>query len=242
MSAPWAGCKVCEGLTQQQLVELDLLLMSDPETWPDTLFEGIEPPPGVLRGRWRTWGACRMAKEWLADRGLLMPLTAIRAHYERHLPEYPSETAAVQQQGHLNDGAAVPASPSSFLAARDFRNFFMQGMGLGDIALKKLKDRIENDPEVPDHLLVEVAKLASQLARAQYSVMARVVPLQATGDPEGEEEDELGGFAGEGKLAHNSVRMKRVNGSERPVVDKGPADWFAHNERADREGTDRILT
>lgn len=241
MAAPGA-CKVCDTLSPQELVELDMTL-ADPLRWPKTVW-GLFPAPevsadGMLPISYRRFGAMEMGQAWLKSNGYDIPRGSLRKHFANHVPVIHVNVDELVQRGLIKldqktrHGAGDPIDPTNFL------QFYTLGVSIGVAGLKLLQERVQGmvdrGEEVPLALIKQIVDTGAKLAMSQAQLRTRGHAFE-------EEDDENDGFRGGEDVSprFGSYRVRTVEGESRPVYDEGPTDRKRFNERARQEGSPEL--
>ncbi len=231
------GCRIC-AMPERELVELDLLLATPPDEMDAKLFGDIEIPPPDLPTEWKRFGVIRKSQVWLEERGYKFARATLAAHYNKHLTltVIPSDSTRALQQGTLSDGSVTPSAPEPLKMAIEYHKFFRTGMQVGHKALELLQEKL-NDTEHPpsNAVIMAAANLGAQLAKAQAAIVTKGMRFVL------EDDGAIEGFAGTDdddapSPRFGSYRVRTIEGERRPVLDEGPADRQAYNEKARESG------
>lgn len=234
-----AGCSFCD-LPERARVELDILLASDPTTWPETLLGGLEPPEGALgTSHWRAWGNVRMAQEWLTQHGyadLARKRVVLQNHHDKHLPDFPSLSQSAIDAGVLSDGSSLPVP--SLPSMVSYVDYYRAGLAMGVTAMGLITDRLSAD--TPMDVLLKVAAIGARLAQSQAALVVGKGVNTFLGHASDEEDEEEGFMLDKPSPRHGNKRIRVIDGVRRPVTDEGHKDRADYNERADRIGATRL--
>ena len=228
-------CAVETKLGIEQSLELDAFI-ADPAQWPKAIFAGWKLPPGPLPGNFRAWGSVKVAMEWCESRGYTFSRKVIERHVVEHVPILPFSTDDFATRGAETPGKPSPQLPTNVIS---YMQVYQRGLSIGYKAIEQLEKRIdalvaEGKPVSMD-LLLRLADLGTKLATSQASIVARGAAMNNDRD------DEIEGFrSGSAPLPSQrfgSSRIRVIEGQARPIIDEGPADRRAYNERARQEGS-----
>lgn len=230
-------CAVEERLTDEQVIELNLLL-ADPRRWPRHIFEGWKVAEGSVPATMKSWGAVQLGIAWCEERGIPMAKRQMQNHYERHVPILPDTPDDFAVRGAAADSpgasrAVVPTTPMTYL------DVYTKGLTVGgralDLLLEKIERMVANNETPPTDLLLQVTRLGVQLATSQAGILAKGIDMNR------EKEEEIAGFrAGAGpepSPRFGDHRVRVIEGEARPVVDRGRADRREYNEKAAEDGS-----
>lgn len=236
-------CRICDDLDPVDLLSLNLLI-ADPKRWPRETFEGLQLPSGILRPRYRLWGAARVAEEWLVQNGYwgegkIKSRIALRTHINRHVQWSADDIATIAAQAQLAEAdQRALIKPPAELTPANFRTFFENGIAIGvdaqNMLVQKLNDMRERGIPIPDDLALRLMDHGAKLATAAANMAIKGVELDR------DRVAELEGFrAGSAPIPvrpskHHTIRV--IDGEARPVVDEGRSDRRDYNERAREEG------
>jgi len=236
MPTPAADCLVCKTLPPKELIELDLIL-SDPLRWPDTIWGMFAPPEGGLPASYRRFGAMQMGMAYFAEKGYTIAKSKLRHHLTYDVPVLNTDVSELVSRGlvaslpadHSRTALATPIDPLNYV------RFYNKGIELGiqglDLLTKRIQELIDHGDDIPLPLIKMMVEAGSKLAMSQASI--RAAGRQFGGSDEEENEsfrgaDDIGAKFGE-------VRVRVIDGEQRPIVDRGHKDRQHYNERAAQE-------
>jgi len=235
-------CIICDTLTTEDLLAFDLLV-ADPKRWPKETWAGIKLPPGIIRPRYRLWGAAKIGEEWLKAHGYwpakMRSRPTLRRHINRHVQWTADDLSTIAAQGQMAEAsqkAAVPAPAD--LTPMNYRHYFDKGIKIGleaqDRMLDRLQEAKEQGLEIPSDLLLKLMDHGARLATAAANLAVKGVELDR------DRQAELDGFrAGSAPIPvraskHHVIHV--IDGESRPVADEGRGDRRDYNEKAREEG------
>jgi len=229
-------CRVC-AMPTKQLVELDILLATPPEELDAKLFGDLEIPPPDLPAEWQRFGVIRKAQVWLEERGHKFARATLIAHYNKHVTAeaIPSDSDRALREGTLADGSATPRAPEPLKMAIEYHKFFRTGMQVGHTALTLILAKLEDTEKPPSQaMLMAAANLGAGLAKAQAAIVTKGMRFVL------EDDGAIEGFASDDEddpsQRFGSYRIRTIEGERRPVLDEGPADRAAYNDKAKESG------
>lgn len=228
------ACVIETRLESDEIAQLDELL-ADPAHWPRTIW-GILRPANLTPAA-RKWGAAEVGTNWLQEHGHPdITRNEVLRHYRLHVPIMVTTIGAFAIiAGNTAHG---PIVPKGALAIMDF---YRKGIELGSRTMalleKKIDRMIEEEIPVPTDLLLDITDLGLKLSTSAATLAAR------GSSPLGREEDVWeGAIDGVGRpgprIGHSRQRV--IDGVTRLVHDEGPKDRAEYNERAAREGREKI--
>jgi hypothetical protein len=231
-------CVICDNLAPQDLIELNLLI-ADPKHWPRNTFEGLKLPSGVMRPRYRLWGAARVAEEWLKEHDYWpFARTTLRMHINRHVPWTAEDLSTPAVQAALAEADSKLALTPVGLNPVNFKRYYEAGIALGAKAIELLTEKVaeaqRNNVELPTDLLLKLADQGSKLAASAAALSVKGYELSH------DKEEELEGFrSGSAPIPlraskHHTITV--IDGEARPVTDEGRGDRRDYNARAREEG------
>lgn len=232
-----APCKVCSTIPGPELLELNALL-ADPDQWPKNLLADWIIPKNALPGAIRQYGGVATGMEWCRANGFpTIPKASMEHHFDSHVVHIAKNDADTEQLGKMvlssDRSLAIMPQPRPNL----FVDYYATGIQLGVYALEKLRSDIialeEKGETIPHKTLWQMAELGAKLAMSQAGALGRGNKIE-------ESSDEMAGFrAGEAPLPSQRFgdhRVRTIDGTARPVVDRGKADRNQYTERAKQEG------
>jgi hypothetical protein len=234
-------CRVCTALDMNQLAELDAIL-SDPTTWPSTIWTIFRPPAGRLPMSYRRFGAIRMGRMWLDDHGFdAIADGSLRSHYRFDVPLVNVDVEDLVERGLIERGSTVVAAPLIF-DPQAYLGFYSRGIKLGNTALELLESRIAalvekgKGEDVPWLWIKAAMELGSKLAASQAAIRAAGKQMGNSDEDDGDafRAGAAGGELPSPRMGHSRIRT--VDGVARPVHDEGPADRAEYSERSAQEG------
>lgn len=237
---PADRCLICRSLTNEQAIELDLL-MGDATRWPRTLWKdsGFDPPKGILPAGYRLWGQTKVASNWLHEHGLEVGQQAIENH-AKHVPMIAADPADLVSLGIIEAGGPTlpalddPVDPAAYL------RYYARGVELGllglDLLEAKVRKLMDEEKEIPMDLLKMLVEAGSKLATSQASIKARGVELHRD-----EDDDAFRRATSTSRSPRiGGLRIREVDGQEVVVADGGRSDREHFAERMAQEGGTRL--
>lgn len=232
-------CTICKTLPPDLLVDLDLLL-ADPRRWPSTVWRVFDPPRGALPASYRRYGAVNAGLGWLKEQGWDDRITVrmLRRHYRYDVPVVAIDPAELVARGVIAAGGRGARTAPDPIDPTAFMRYYAVGIQLGiqglELLTKRISKLIDEDKEVPLPLLKQIVDTGAKLAMSQAAIRAAGKPWREEDDDENEGFRVGAGDDPSPRIGHSRVRT--IDGERVPVIDEGPADRAAYNDRAREEG------